>query len=46
MAESLWNVLQTAIIVQIIAITAVTEKLDAVEVIRIAVLVRDRGRVV
>ena len=38
MTKSLWDVLQTAIIVQIIAVTAVTEKLDAVEVIRIAVL--------
>ena len=42
MAETLWYVLQTAIVVhQIIAVATVTEELDALQIVRITVFVRD-----
>ena len=42
MAEAFRNVLQTAIIVhEIITVATVTEELDALQIIRITVFVRD-----
>ena len=42
MAEAFGDVLQTAIIIhEIIAVATVTEELDALQVIRITVFVRD-----
>ena len=42
MAETLWYVLQTAIVVyHIIAVATVTQELNALQIVRITVFVRD-----